>query len=194
MNDHILKGVKINMVENVENKSLQEIKKPYITFVWAEDKEGLIGRDGDLPWSLPADMKFFKDITMDGVVVMGRKTYESIPNPPLKNRVNIILTRNKDFEAEDSIICHDKEEVLTYLKEHNIKKPVHVIGGPAVFEMFMDEVNVLYRTIIDEVFTGDTYMPEIDYKYFRCIDIADGVEDEKNQHPHRFYTYERKNW
>lgn len=181
------------MGENTEGRCWQEMKPPYITFVWAEDINGLIGQEGDLPWELPADMKHFVDVTMDDVVVMGRKTYESIPNPPLKNRLNIILTKNEEYTAaEGVVICHNKEEVIEYIKENNIQKPIHIIGGAAIFELFMDEVSVLHRTIIDETFEGNTFMPKIDYKYFRCIDIKEGTVDEKNIYPHRFFIYERK--
>lgn len=180
------------MGENIEGRCCQELMKPYMTFVWAEDNNGLIGNLGDLPWNLPSDMKHFKNVTMDDVVVMGRKTYESIPVRPLKNRINIILTNNENYVADGAIVCHSKEDVLNYLKENKIKKPIHVIGGISAFDMFKDEVNILHRTIIDETFDGDTYMPEIDYKYFRCVDISDGIVDDKNKYPHRFLLYERK--
>lgn len=179
--------VKLNEYDDWNNMDL-----PIVTFVWAEDKNGLIGNNDELPWSLPADMKHFKTVTSNGVVVMGRKTFESIPNPPLKNRLNIVLTNNTAFQADGAIVCHNKQEVLDYLKENNIKKSVHIIGGRSIYQLFLDEVNVLYRTIIDEAFPGDTYMPEISYKYFRCLNIVDGIVDERNLHPHRYYTYERK--
>lgn len=180
------------MGENIEGQCCQKLKAPYMTFVWAEDSNGLIGNAGDLPWNLPSDMKHFKNVTMNDVVVMGRKTYESIPVRPLKNRINIVLTNNENYIADGAIVCHSKEDVLNYLKENKIEKPVHIIGGISAFEMFKDEVSILYRTIIDETFEGDTYMPKIDYKYFRCIDITDGTVDEKNLYPHRFLVYERK--
>jgi len=71
-------------------------------------------------------------------------------------------------------------------------KPIHIIGGVSIFNLFKDEVNILYRTIIEESFVGDTYMPEMDYKYFRVIDVTEGIVDEKNIYPHRFFVYERK--
>lgn len=180
------------MSDKIENRCCQELKTPYVTFVWAEDKNGLIGDAGDLPWNLPADMKFFKEITMNGVVVMGRKTYESIPKPPLTNRVNIVLTHQQDYKAAGAIVCHSKEDVLNYIQEKQLNKPIHIIGGVSIFNLFKEEVNILYRTIIEETFEGDTYMPEMDYKYFRVIDVTEGIVDEKNIYPHRFFVYERK--
>lgn len=174
----------------IKHKRNRELSAPYFTFVWAEDKNGLIGQNADLPWHLPNDLKHFKAVTSNDVVLMGRKTYESIPKRPLVNRTNIVLTRNKDYKAEGAIICHSKAEVLEYIK--NIKKPIHVIGGATIYEMFVDDVSVLYRTIIDEEFIGDTYMTPIDYKYFRCIEVADGMVNDQNKYPHEFFIYERK--
>ena len=180
------------MGDKIEDQCCQDLTTPYMTFVWAEDENGLIGNAGDLPWSLPADMKFFKETTIDGVVVMGRKTYESIPKRPLKDRINIVLTNQLDYEADGAIVCHSKEDVLDYIQEKQLNKPIHIIGGVSIFNLFKDEVNILYRTIIEESFVGDTYMPEMDYKYFRVIDVTEGIVDEKNVYPHRFFVYERK--
>jgi len=176
--------------EKQKNRTPKNLEKPYFTFVWAEDEQGLIGSEGGLPWHLPNEMKHFVEVTNGGVVVMGRKTYESIPNPPLKNRINIILTRNSDFKADDVIVCHSKDDVLDYVAD--IQKPIHVIGGTSLFQMFIDEVNVLYRTIVYETFIGDTYMPPIDYRYFRIVDSTHGKVDAKNKYPHQFFTYIRK--
>jgi len=169
---------------------LDRLDTPYFTFVWAEDEQGLIGSKGELPWHLPNEMKHFVEVTTGDIVVMGRKTYESIPNPPLKNRVNIVLSRNPEFEAEDAIICRSKEEIMEQVAERN--KAVHIIGGTSLFEMFADEVDMLYRTIVYGDFSGDTYMPAIDYRYFRIVDSWEGTVDANNKHPHQFFTYVRK--
>lgn len=179
------------MVNKLDEEKLS-VKKPYFTFVWAEDQEGLIGSDGKLPWNLPAEMKHFVQVTTGDVVIMGRKSYESIPHPPLKNRLNIVLTRNKDYHAKGAIICHSKEEIMKILEGMDNQKIVHVIGGRSIFKLFINEVTVLYRTIIHEVFSGDTYMPRIDYEKFDCIDQADGLMNKDNQYPYTFYLYERK--
>lgn len=173
-----------------ENGWSPQLEKPYFTFVWAEDQNGLIGREGRLPWHLPNEMKHFVEVTTGGVVVMGRKTYESIPNRPLKNRINIVLTRDKSYEANGAIVCHTKEEIMDYVKD--IQKPIHIIGGISLFDMFIDEVDLLYRTVVYESFAGDTYMPNIDYKYFRVLESKEGDVDEENVYPHQFYLYKRK--
>lgn len=117
-----------------------------ITFVWAEDENGLIGSKGDLPWHLPADMQFFKKVTLTGDVVMGRKTLESIPNPPLKNRENYVLTSKKSLDFKGGVICHSKEDVLE--KTRHSKKPLHVIGEYPYLNflkmMWIDSIVQLY--------------------------------------------------
>ncbi len=176
--------------KNFENCLSNKIRTPYFTFVWAEDKNGLIGNDGQLPWHLPNEMKHFVNVTTGGVVIMGRKTYESIPNPPLKNRINIVLTNNKDYTADGAIVCHSKEDILDYVKD--IDKPLHIIGGTSLFDMFVDDVNVLYRTVVYEEFEGDTFMPKLNYKYFQVVETMDGIVDEENLYSHEFFIYERK--
>lgn len=161
-----------------------------ITFVWAEDKNGVIGKDGKLPWHLPADMAFFKKVTLTGNVVMGRKTYDSIPNPPLKNRENIVLTTNQSFDAPGTIVYHSKEEILAYAEASD--KPLHIIGGVSLFEMFKDEVDELYRSVIHESFEGDTFIPEIDYTQFELVEETEGIVDDENKYPHTFQVFRRK--
>ncbi|API89468.1 dihydrofolate reductase [Marinilactibacillus sp. 15R] len=161
-----------------------------LTFVWAEDENGVIGKNGSLPWNLPNDMKFFKEITMTGNVLMGRKTFESIPNPPLKNRKNVVLTRNKDLVIDNVLVLHSKEEVLEYIAETD--KPIHIIGGADIFELFKSEVDMLYKTLIHDKFDGDTMMAEINYDDFEIIEKRIGVVDEHNIHAHTFLIYKRK--
>ncbi|WP_208559960.1 dihydrofolate reductase [Marinilactibacillus kalidii] len=160
-----------------------------ITFVWAEDENGVIGLNGELPWSLPNDMKFFKEVTLTGNVLMGRKTLESIPNPPLKNRINVVMTRDDTYEADEVIVMNDRESVL--ILAESMDKPLHIIGGADIFNLFIDDVDKLYRTLIHEKFQGDTYMPEINYNNFKMIESREGLLDEKNRHAHTFQIFER---
>lgn len=161
-----------------------------LTFVWAEDENGVIGKDGTLPWNLPNDMKFFKEVTLTGNVLMGRKTLESIPNPPLKNRINVVLTRNKELSMEDIIIVHSKEEVLAFAAKSDL--PLHIIGGSDIFELFAKEVDLLYKTLIHDTFDGDTIMAPINYTEFELVEEREGVVDEQNVHAHTFQIFKRK--
>lgn len=161
-----------------------------ITFVWAEDENGVIGNNGKLPWHLPGDMQFFKEITLTGDVLMGRKTFESIPNPPLPNRENLVMTRNKEFSHEGVTVFHSKEEVLKWAETH--EKPLHIIGGSVLFEQFVSNVDMLYRTLIHDSFDGDTYMSDIDYSQFDLVEEREGVVNEANKHAHTFQIFKRK--
>ncbi|WP_225426584.1 dihydrofolate reductase [Companilactobacillus hulinensis] len=162
-----------------------------ISFVWAEDSKHVIGKDGKLPWKLPNDMKRFKDVTTGHPIVMGRKTYESFPNGPLPNRLNIVLSRNRDYQVPDGVVLlADKSQLCDYV---NPDDEVMVIGGSTIFEMFKDDVDKLYLTKIDYDFGGDTFMTAIDYSKFDLIEKKEGVMDDKNIYPYTFETLQRHN-
>ena len=113
----------------------------------AMDSERGIGKNNDLMWHLPKDMKFFKDTTQGQIVVMGRKNYDSIPEKyrPLPNRLNVVLTRNKDFNAADCLVFHSLENCLSYFKEET-ERTVFIIGGGEIYQM------ALASNVIDEMF------------------------------------------
>lgn len=162
-----------------------------LAYVYAEDKNGLIGKGDRLPWSLPADVKFFKKVTMQGDVVMGRATYESIPNRPLKGRRNIVLTHNPDYEAPGAIVVNSKKEVLELYEKY--AEDFYIIGGVSLFKIFEDDVDYLYRTVIHDEFDGNVYFPDdFDYNEFELEKSWDGNVDEKNKHPHTFEIWKRK--
>lgn len=160
-----------------------------ISFLWAEDKNHVIGYKGKLPWSLPNDMKHFKELTIGKTIVMGRKTYESFPNGPLPKRLNIVMSRNPDYQvAKPAILINSYGD----LKNHaNMKSEVVVIGGSKVFEEFKDVVDRLYVTRINHEFTGDVKMIDLDYSKFTLTEKKEGIVDEKNIYPYTFETYQR---
>lgn len=163
-----------------------------ITFVWAESENGVIGDKGKIPWNLPSDMSFFKQVTWEGIVIMGRKTYESIPNPPLPGRINVVLTHQKDYQAKKEVkIVHSKSEIVDFLKDK--KEDAHIIGGTALFELFKEEVQVLYRTVIHANIEGDTKMVPINWKEFQLTSCKEGLVDDRNIHSHDFKIYKRIN-
>ncbi|WP_020006592.1 dihydrofolate reductase [Salinicoccus albus] len=162
-----------------------------LAYVWAEDENKLIGKGEGLPWRLPADVAFFKKITMRGDMVTGRKTYETIPNRPLPGRRNIVLTAQKNYEAPGAIVVHSKEEVLALEEKNN--KDLYIIGGEGLFKIFEDEVDELYRTVIHETFEGDTYFPgNFNYEAFELIETQSGLLDESNKYEHTFERWRRK--
>jgi dihydrofolate reductase len=113
----------------------------------AMDSERGIGKNNDLMWHLPKDMKFFKDTTQGQIVVMGRKNYDSIPEKyrPLPNRLNVVLTRNKEFSAPDCLVFHSLEECLIYFKEET-ERTLFIIGGGEIYQI------ALASNVIDEMF------------------------------------------
>lgn len=160
-----------------------------ISFVWAEAKNHVIGVDGHLPWTLPNDMKRFKDVTMNHPIVMGRKTFESFPNGPLPKRLNIVISRNADYQVPDSVILiTDKQQLSQFVKPDD---EVMVIGGAGIFELFKDDVDRLYVTKIDHEFAGDVKMTKIDYNQFKLTEKKEGIVDDKNIYPYTFETYQR---
>ena len=121
-----------------------------------------IGYKGDLLFSLPPDMKFFREQTKDKVVIMGRGTLDSFPGgKPLKNRVNIVLTRDKDFSREGAEVFHSKEEILEYVKKFP-EDDVFVIGGGQIYDMFRDDCKEALVTKVRKSVPCDTYFFDID--------------------------------
>lgn len=160
-----------------------------ISFLWAEDENGLIGKNNELPWRLPADLKYFKETTMGHPIIMGRKTYESI-GKPLPGRTNIILTRDKNFRAKDCLIFYSKEELLDWV--HNYNSEVFVTGGSEIYKLLLNDATKLYVTKIAHTFEGDTYFPKIDWNQWTLISTKAGRKDEKNPYDYQFQIYERK--
>lgn len=163
-----------------------------IAFLWAEDQKHLIGNQGQLPWSLPADMAYFKKLTLNHTVVMGRKTYESIPNPPLSKRHNIVLSTQLDFEVPQTVTLYHNLADLVAVMTANPDRNYFVIGGAALFEQLQAEVTDLFVTEIGAVFEGDVFMPQLDYQAFDLVDSYEGTVDEKNKYPHTFKHYHRR--
>lgn len=126
-----------------------------LTLIAAMDKNGLIGKDNQLPWHIPADLKFFKQQTLGKKVLMGRKTCESLPFP-LPRRENIVLSRNKDFSKHGFT-------VITEIDDNLLSDEIMVIGGSTIYELLMPLADTLILTRIDHEFEGDTYFPEVNW-------------------------------
>ena len=133
-----------------------------MNLIVAVDKNWGIGCNNKLLVSIPSDMKFFRSETNGKVVVMGRKTLESFPNGmPLKNRTNIVLTRDQNYQVKDTIVVHDIPELLEELKKYPDDQ-IYVIGGGKVYEELLPYCNVAHVTKIDFAFEADTYFPDLD--------------------------------
>ena len=133
-----------------------------MNLIVAVDKNWAIGKDNKLLVSIPDDMKFFRETTSGKVVVMGRKTLESFPNgKPLKNRVNIVLTRDENYQVKDAIVVHSKEELDKELAKYN-SDDIYVIGGESIYRMMLDECDRAFVTYVDYSYDADTYFPNLD--------------------------------
>lgn len=151
------------------------------------DKNRLIGKNNKLPWHLPADLAFFKKVTMGKPIVMGRKTHESIGRI-LPGRENIILTKNKNYKAEGCTIIHNIQDIFSFEKEND---EVCVIGGAEIFKEALPHADRLYITFIDHEFEGDTYFPPINENDWTVISREKGPKDEKNPYDYYFTIYDR---
>lgn len=133
-----------------------------MNLIVAVDENWAIGKDNKLLVSIPSDMKFFRETTMGKVVVMGRKTLESFPNGlPLKNRTNIVLTRDLHYRAKGAILVHSVPELLTKLEEYD-SEDIYVIGGSSVYKELLPFCDVAHVTKIGHAYEADTYFPDLD--------------------------------
>ncbi|KAA9006530.1 dihydrofolate reductase [Paenibacillus spiritus] len=158
------------------------------TLIWAMDRNGLIGRENGMPWSIPRDFAFFKERTMGKTMLMGRKTWESLGSRPLPGRRSIILTRDPDYRAEGAQVAASTEEALKLAKGSD---ELMVIGGAEIYRLTLPYADRLVVTRIDHEFEGDTYFPEVDWSEWKEVSSEQGIRDEKNPYDYRFMVYER---
>lgn len=128
----------------------------------AVDQNWAIGKNNKLLVSIPADMKFFRETTADGVVILGRKTLETFPGgKPLKNRINIVITKNKDYNVEGATVVHSIDEALKAAEAYN-SDDVYVIGGDSIYRQMLPYCDTAIVTKIDFAYAADTYFPNLD--------------------------------
>lgn len=135
-----------------------------MNLIVAVDKNWAIGKDNKLLVSIPDDMKYFRETTTGKVVVMGRKTLESFPNgKPLKNRVNIVLTRDPKYSVDGAVVVHSKEELDKELNKYD-SDDIYVIGGESIYRLLLDDCDRAFVTYVDYAYDADTYFPNLDEK------------------------------
>lgn len=160
-----------------------------ISFVVAMDSKGLIGRDNALPWRLPADLKHFKALTLGKPVIMGRKTYESI-GKPLVDRLNIVVTRNPDYQAPGCVVAHSAQAALDAAGS---AQEIMVIGGAQLYRELLPQAERLYITRIAATFEGDAWFPALEAGAWRERERRDCEADDKNPYAYSFVVLERIN-
>lgn len=161
-----------------------------MNLIAAVDENWAIGNKNQLLVSIPADMKFFRETTVNKVVVMGRKTLESFPGgQPLKKRTNIVLTRDKNYKVKDAIVVHSVEALLEELKKYD-EEEVYVIGGDSIYRQMLPYCKLAHITRIHHAYEADTYFPNLD-------EMEDwemtGISDEQTYFDleYEFVRYER---
>ncbi|WP_322922107.1 dihydrofolate reductase [Paenibacillus campi] len=159
-----------------------------ITLIWAQDQNGVIGKNNDMPWKLPADMAYFKQQTQHKTIVMGRKTWESFGSKPLPKRRNIILTRAANFTAVGGEVVHTPEQALA-IASHEAE--LMIIGGSQIYELFVKQADRLLVTQIEHCFAGDTFFPKVNWADWKLESSVPGIRDEKNAYDYRFEQYVR---
>lgn len=132
-----------------------------------------LGRDGDLLWHIPEDMQFFKRTTLDSIVVMGRKTFESIGRP-LPHRENLVLTR-REVQCDDVKSFNNSEKLMEYLRAQT--KPIFIIGGASLYQMFIEQVEKIFLTEVDSSKPADTYFPKFNKELFHSKVLQSGEQD-----------------
>jgi len=161
-----------------------------VSAIVAVAKNNVMGRDNDIPWYLPADLKYFKSTTLNHHIIMGRKTFQSIGRP-LPKRTNVVISRQAFFIATGCITTQSIEQALE-LAYDNGEEEAFIIGGGEIYNLSMPFWDRLYLTEVDlEVKDGDTFFPEINFSEWKHI-LSDPHEaDEKNEHAYTFNIYER---
>lgn len=162
-----------------------------ISLIAAMTKNRVIGKDNDLPWKLPDDMKYFQQTTKGHVVIMGRKNYDSLPPSfkPLPNRTNVILTRQQGYQADDCEVFGNLKEALEFAKSQG-EEEVFVIGGGQVYKEAIAKGDRIYLTEIHTEIEGDVYFPEMDASWTE-VSRAHHLADDRHKYAFDFVVYEK---
>ncbi len=162
------------------------------SLVVAASTNNAIGKNNQLLWHLPNDMKFFKNITWAMPVLMGRKTFEALNSKPLNGRINIVLTSSKFFNNEGVVIVNNFRDAEFFLKENDYKE-LMIIGGGKVYEQTINDADKIYITRVHHVFEdADAFFPAIDEKKFKLVSNEDYFKDDKHAHDYSFQLWTRK--
>lgn len=167
-----------------------------VSLIVAVDEQFGIGKNNDLMWHLPADMRFFKETTTGHIVVMGRKNYESIPERfrPLPNRENVVLSRSEDYHADGCVVFSSLEACLKHYSEEH-ERTVFIIGGGQIYSeaLAMNCVTEMYITHVHHTYDADVFFPPIDFNVWEKTIVHDHFADEKHAVAFTIVRYEKRN-
>ena len=158
-----------------------------VSLIVAMDRNRVIGRNDALPWHLPADLKKFKKITMGKPIIMGRKTHETIGRA-LSGRENVILTHDKNYQAESCVVLNSIEEVFEHCRDVD---EIMVIGGAQIYKHTLTQATCLYLTEVHAAVEGDTFFPEFEYGKWKEVSRQAFKADEKNRYDYSFVVLKK---
>jgi len=165
-----------------------------LALIVAQGKNRVIGHENRLPWYLPEDLRYFKQVTMGKPIIMGRKTYESI-GKPLPGRTNIVITRDDRWRADGVKLARSLEDAITIAEAQALIDGVHeavVIGGAQIYEQSLALVDRLYMTEVAAEPVGDAWFPEVDYTHWLELSRESyPAGDQPNRYPYAFVVYDR---
>lgn len=162
-----------------------------ITLVVARADNGVIGRNGAVPWRIPADMQHFRRVTMGKPCIMGRKTWDSLPRKPLPGRVNIVITRDRGLQAEGAVVVSSFEEALARA-EAEAPEEIAVIGGAEIYQLALPHAARVYLTEVHAELDGDTMMRALDPAEWKEVAREDHAAEVSGDLPFSFVTLERR--
>ena len=164
-----------------------------LELIVAASKDGIIGYKNNIPWHIPEDLQHFKKITQNSIIIMGRKTYESLPNGPLPNRLNIVLTRTPEKNDNENVIFTNIDNLFTNIIKHKTEKQkVFVIGGCEIYSLLIRYCVLLHITIIYDDVKGDCMFPisgEYIQSYYNLIDKSEIFVSSVNNTKYQYMTY-----
>ncbi len=159
-----------------------------ITMIAAAGENNSLGKDGDLVWHLPDDFKRFKKLTTGHHIVMGRKTWESFPRP-LPNRTHVVITRDKNYIADNAIVVHSIEDALAYCKDED---HIFIIGGGEIYNLALPFATHIELTRVHNTYEADAFFPEINLNDWELTSSVHHQSDEKHSVAFTFETYTKK--
>jgi len=166
-----------------------------LELIVAISKNGIIGKNNEIPWYIPEDLQRFKKITQGTKVIMGRKTYDSLPNKPLKNRTNIVITKETEKYAglaSDNVIYGNIADIFTILSTIRTDERVCIIGGCEIYSLFWKYCSILHITIVDEIIEGDVQFPYSIEEIEKTHTLQEKSEiqfSQMNRTPYYYSTY-----
>jgi len=161
-----------------------------VSLIVAASTNNAIGKNNQLLWNLPNDLKFFKNTTWGMPMAMGRKTYESMGSKSLQGRVNIVITRQKDWTAEDVVTVMSIQEAIQFAQDGHYKE-LFVAGGGEIYKQAIEIADRIYITRVHAVLDGDTFFPAIDETKWKLVSNEDHPTDEKHAYAYSFQVWDK---